>query len=341
MENKSSVSALQEYCAQTKTGVPVYDYIDGEDGGYVCKVVLMDVEAYGNGKDNPPIIYTVYIKHRLAGRSKRDAKHLAAANIMRKLSKLPGFSSLATDAVRKDEAAASGVVDEMTNINRDMLKELRDYCVRHDMPLPTIEIVQQSGTPNAPEFVACCSVASIKRYGKSDKKKDARQRAAIEMLWVISNDSDTSKPDNQLVSTKPPQGGAAAGAVDLESSFEDVETERRRKFKTYRELTDAGVEDNGSTKLCDRHNYFKTYFPHLKEEAFKALRADDDYETPKQQMMAVLSALKLTPRITQLEAKSMEPMLQIELNCDYDCLFMGLESQIYSDMKNYFMVMLV
>lgn len=262
---------------------------------------------------------------------------------MRKLSQLPGFSSfgLAADGVQKDKAVTSGVVDEMTNINRDMLKELRDYCVRHDMPLPTIEIVQQSGTPNAPEFVACCSVASIKRYGKSDKKKDARQRAAIEMLWVISNDTEKSKPDNQLVSTKPLQGGAAAAAADLESSFEDVETERRRKFKTYRELTEAGVEDNASIKLCDRHNYFKTYYPHLKEEAFKAIRSDYEYETPKQQMMAVLSALKLTPRITELETKSMEPMLQIELNCDYDCVFVGLESEIYGDMKNYFMIMLV
>lgn len=255
---------------------------------------------------------------------------------MRKLCKLPGFSSFGLAADANNDDAASGIVDEMTNINRDMLKELRDYCVRHDMPLPTIEIVQQSGTPNAPEFVACCSVASIKRYGKSDKKKDARQRAAIEMLWVISNDSDKSKPKNQVVSTKP-QG---AEAPDLETSFEDEETERRRKFKTYRELTDAGSEENSSIKLCDRHNYFKTYYPNLKSEAFQALRASD-YESPKQQIMVVLTALKLTPRITKLEGNSMIPMLQIELNCDYDCVFVGLENQIYSDMKQYFLDMLV
>lgn len=50
MENKSAVSALQEYCAQAKTGSPVYEYIDGADVGYLCKVVLMDIEAFGNGK---------------------------------------------------------------------------------------------------------------------------------------------------------------------------------------------------------------------------------------------------------------------------------------------------
>lgn len=271
-----------------------------------------------------------------SGRSKRDAKHLAAANIMRKLSKLPGFTGFSLAADANNDDTASGIADEMTNINRDMLKELRDYCVRHDMPLPIIEIVQQSGTPNAPEFVACCSVASIKRYGKSDKKKDARQRAAIEMMWIISNDSDKSKPQNEVVSTKP-QG---AETIDLETSFEDAESERRRKFKTYRELTDAGVEENPSIKLCDRHNYFKTYYPQLKAEAFAALRSNDNI-SPKQQIMDVLTALKLTPRITQLESTSMIPMLQIELNCDYACVFVGLENQIYLDMKQYFLDMLV
>lgn len=54
MDNKSAVSALQEYCAQAKTGNPVYEYLDGEDGGYICKAVLMDIEAYGNGK---PLAY--------------------------------------------------------------------------------------------------------------------------------------------------------------------------------------------------------------------------------------------------------------------------------------------
>ncbi|TDG46982.1 hypothetical protein AWZ03_006563 [Drosophila navojoa] len=278
----------------------------------------MDVEAFGNG------------------RSKRDAKHLAAANIMRKLRKIPGLSHLGTDGTDngEDNLNISSVADELTNMNRDMLKELRDYCVRHDMPLPVIEIVQQSGSPNAPEFVACCSVASIKRYGKSDKKKDARQRAAIEMLCVISNDLDEVTSDNQVVSTKKPN------ITDLDSSQEDAENERRRKFKTYRELTDAGGDENFSVKLCDRHNYFKSYYPHLKEAAFKEINSDS-YISSKDKLMAVLEALKLKPRITTLQAKSWEPLLQIELNCEYDCVFVGLESKIYEEFIEYFRIMLV
>lgn len=272
----------------------------------------------------------------LEGRSKRDAKHLAASNIMRKLCKVPGLSHLGVDVNDncQDNLNMTSVVDELTNINRDMLKELRDYCVRHDIPLPIIEIVQQSGSPNAPEFVACCSVASIKRYGKSDKKKDARQRAAIEMLCVISNDSNNANPDNQVACTK------AKNVNDLDSSIEDVETERRRKFKTYRELTDAGCEDTQSVKLCDRHNYFKSYYPHLKQAAFEAMN-NDSYLSGKDKLLAVLEALKLTPRITTLESSSFEPLLMLELNCEYDCIFVGLESKIYGEIVEYFRDMLV
>ncbi|KAH8281434.1 hypothetical protein KR054_000450 [Drosophila jambulina] len=319
MENKSAVSALQEFSAKSKICPPVYDFIDGEDGGYVCKASMMEVESYGNG------------------RSKRDAKHLAAANILRKIRKLPGVGSMLADMETNESDGIGELADEMTNLNRDMLKELRDYCVRHEMPLPIIEIVQQSGTPNAPEFVACCSVASIVRYGKSDKKKDARQRAAIEMLAVISTDSDTLRADQMQVATTKP--GDPAG-VDVNEVLEDVETERRKKFNTYRELTDAGSVDNTGLRLCDRHNYFKNFYPALKEAAFEVINSDE-YMSTKDQALSMLSALKIKPSIDIVESTSIEPLMKIELNCELDCLFLGFESEIYGQLIEYFKDMLV
>ncbi|XP_016963972.1 double-stranded RNA-binding protein Staufen homolog 1 [Drosophila biarmipes] len=314
MDNKSAVSALQEFCAKSKSIPPTYDFIDGEDGGYVCKVELMEIEAYGNG------------------RSKRDAKHLAAANILRKIRKLPGVSGLLDECETK---SVGDLCEELTNLNRDMLKELRDYCVRHEMPLPTIEIVQQCGTPNAPEFVACCSVASIVRYGKSDKKKDARQRAAIEMLAVISNEADDMRPDKmQVVSSKPAEG------LDVDETLEDLEAERRKKFNTYRELTDAGSVDNTGLRLCDRHNYFKNFFPALKEAAFEAIRSDE-FSSSKDKALSVMSALKITPSISTLESSSMEPLLCVQLNCDFDVVFVSLESKIFEEIIEYFGTMLI
>lgn len=50
MDNKSAVSSLQEFCAKTKNCPPTYEFIEDEDGGYVCKVTLMEIDAYGNGR---------------------------------------------------------------------------------------------------------------------------------------------------------------------------------------------------------------------------------------------------------------------------------------------------
>ena len=56
---KSSVSAIQEYCAKNKLPAPVYDYINSDEGSaFICRAIIMDIEADGSG------------------RSKRDAKHL-------------------------------------------------------------------------------------------------------------------------------------------------------------------------------------------------------------------------------------------------------------------------
>ncbi|XP_032581286.1 uncharacterized protein LOC116802146 [Drosophila sechellia] len=176
MDNNTAVSALDEFCAKTNNTPPTYHFINGEDGGFVCKVQLLEIEALGNG------------------RSKPEAKHLAAANIMRKIRMLPGMQSMTQDLSLGD------LGEEMTNLNRDMERELRDYCDRHKMPLFIIEVEQRGGTPSAPEFVASCSIV---RYGNSDKKKDPRQRAATEVLAVVSSNSDNLRPDQfQVSSTK-------------------------------------------------------------------------------------------------------------------------------------------
>ncbi|EDW04351.1 GH12989 [Drosophila grimshawi] len=66
-----------------------------------------------------------------------------------------------------------------------------------------------------------------------------------------------------------------------------------------------------------------------------------EYSSSKAQSMAVLDALQLTLRTRTLESKSIEPILMIELDCEYDACFMGLESEIYKQIIDYFRVMLV
>lgn len=153
---KSSVSAIQEYSAKRNIPPPTYEYIDSEEGGaFICRAQIMDIQADG------------------FGRSKRDAKHLAASNLIKKL------------CVEYPDTQDIQQVEHTEIPTKDLIITLRDYCVQHQHPLPIFEIVQQGGTPDTPEFIAVCSLATIKRYGVSEKKKDAKQIAALAMLKII------------------------------------------------------------------------------------------------------------------------------------------------------------
>lgn len=155
---KSFVSTLHEYCAKKKLPIPTFEYIMMSDNTFACRVELENKTAEG------------------IGRSKRDAKHLAAGKLIEKMQKMEKDPTL-------DEIPTVPLVEMPTG---DMVMVLRDYCVQHELPLPIFEMVQQSGTSDAPQFVVRCSVASIKRYGMSEKKKDARQLAAATMYQLIA-----------------------------------------------------------------------------------------------------------------------------------------------------------
>lgn len=292
MVGKSSVSVLQEYCAKSKVLPPTYEYMDEDDGSFCCKISFMDTDALG------------------IGRSKRDAKHNAAAVIIKKL-RLADVSQIADNCI--------GAIPPI-----DMVVQLRDYCVQQNMPLPTFEIVQQAGTPDAPEFTALCTIASIRRYGVSEKKKDARQKAAYEMLLAVVDDVNKLEQNMQIAT--------------LQNAQEDVESERYQKFKTYRELTESGTGDIRGVLVCDRHNYFKKFYPELREAAKNILTTT--YDSVQDQALDVLEALKIKPKISQMPSTKSEPMLFMELNCEYDVVFAGPIDKVYNDIINYFKVML-
>ncbi|XP_022224824.2 uncharacterized protein LOC111075685 [Drosophila obscura] len=181
---------------------------------------------------------------------------------------------------------------EPKNFDRDMLAELRNYCFRHELPLPLMEIVARNGSPEAPEFVACCSWASIKCYGKSHKNKYARQLAAIEVMIVMAP---------QLLIT--------------------MEAERRRR------LTQTEVS---------AHSCYKNFLPHLKKAAIEVINATE-YPTEKEQLLALLSALKIEAAISTVPSSyRQQPIVKVQLNVDSEGIFLDYESEIYGQMIGYF-----
>lgn len=129
----------------------------------------------------------------------------------------------------------------------------------------------------------------------------------------------------------------------IESKMEDVESERYQKFKTYRELTESSVGETApGVYLGDRHNYFAKFHDHLKKSALDILKSDKYIENDVSQVMDLFYALKITPRITESPGvKTVEKIVQIEVDCDYDAFFADIQSRIYTSVLNYFRDMLV
>ncbi|XP_020799177.1 uncharacterized protein LOC110177007 isoform X2 [Drosophila serrata] len=278
MENKQAVCALQEFCSKSGKNLPIYEFAIGREGDYICKVTAVEMESSGNGPN------------------KREAKHMAAENIWRKLCEAPEVST------------------EIQNLNRDMLRELRDYCSLYGMPAPITKDVEQKRSCDAPEFVIRCSVGAVVCYGKSDKKKYARQQAAGKVLSVITD--------------------------EMTAAFENMTLESKKTFNTFKNLGKTESVNKKAVPLCDRHNYFKNFCPELKEAAFEVIRSDK-YRNTKDKAMSLMSALKLKPSIDTVESTSVDPLLKVDLNCEFDCLILGMESEIYEQIIEYFKVMLV
>lgn len=158
MFGKPPITALQEYCAKKAFTVPTYEFIDSTDGSksFICQVSAVSMTEYGYG------------------RSKREAKHDAAANLIKKM------RSTHPDIVEIPQAPHE------TTLPTDAVVMLRDFCVKNDHPLPIFDIIQQAGPAEAPEYTAECSVATVIRYGVANNKKGAKQKAALEVLRSIT-----------------------------------------------------------------------------------------------------------------------------------------------------------
>lgn len=159
MFGKPPVTALQEYCAKKGVGLPKYNCMDANDGSksFMCSVDALDRTSYGNG------------------RSKQEAKHDAAANLIQDVKLTHPDILLIPQAPHEAIPTTDAVIT------------LRDICVQQNHPLPAFDIIQQAGPAEAPEFTVLCQLATIKRYGVANTKKAARQKAALEILKIVQS----------------------------------------------------------------------------------------------------------------------------------------------------------
>lgn len=291
---KTPISALQEYTAKKGIASPIYEILECDDEvkSFRCVVEVLDEMAEG------------------FGRSKREAKHEAAAEIIKKLK--ISHKDLDIPQTHHEHIPTS-----------DAVAELRDICVQRDHPLPAFELVQQVGPPEAPEFTMRCTVASIVRFAVSSTKKGARQLVAQKLIDIIQS---------------IPLNDHEMELVTLDDALKQEEDIIKKKFTTYKEFLNSDLKDPPGTLLKDRHNYFKKFDTSLKNRVKEILRESriSDHET----IDNILKVLNIKYNTHIIHTKTGESKLFIELLTDIDVVFFGHSDEIYKEMLEYFEVML-
>lgn len=297
MYGKPPVTALQEYCAKKGVSHPKYNCMDANDGSrsFMCSVEALDRSSYGYG------------------RSKQEAKHDAAANLIQDV------KVTHPDILLIPQAPHEAIP------TTDAVMTLRDICVQQNHPLPVFDIIQQAGPAEAPEFTILCQLASIKRYGIANTKKAARQKAALEILKVV-----------QLI----PRLEDGLQIASVQNQIEDVDEKRYRKLKTYRELTDSGVEDKPGELLADRHFFFEKFHDTLRKEGKRILHPDAPYYSDKERVGDLFRALDIKPTKKMIRSTTVSVFYFMQLNLEYDVCFAGTDDDIYKDIIVYFRCML-
>ncbi|XP_023031956.1 uncharacterized protein LOC6642942 isoform X2 [Drosophila willistoni] len=187
--------------------------------------------------------------------------------------------------------------------------------------------MEANGKGKLDELPECGDLAKI---NDTDKKKEAHQKAASAILSVVSKDAEKLSESNGVKLV--PIGTA-----------EDEESEGRDAFETYKKLIQPKTKPkSGEMLLCDRHNFFKNFPQDLKLAAFEILDRSNDKNYPdvKQRALKVMSALKLNHKITPMPSRSVKPILMLEFDCEYDAVLSGYESDIYTQVIQYFRDML-
>ena len=298
---KPPITVIQEYCAKNHLEKPEYEVMEENDVDGKCFVA--SVSALGAVCQG-------------AGRSKKDAKHDAARNLIKRMKySHPGL----------DDIPAVENTDSESIPNFDSVKQLRDLCCVKSCPLPQFNLIQQAGPPESPEFKFECIVGHIKRYGVGTTKKAAKQVAAFKIIEIISSFQNDTDNDNQVVS--------------VDQVMEDTKVECYKKFKTYWELTESDEKQDIGRKFSDRHKFFQLFFPEVRTAAFHIL-SNPHYVCDREKVVDLLKSMNLAMKISTLRMSNLRECLVIDIPCEIDVVFINTADKIFAEILKYFQTML-
>lgn len=153
---KTPVMLLQEYCTQRKITHPFYEDLPEELAEVNKRIFSVQCSAVSKSAIGK-------------GLNKKNAKHHAAANVLRLLGERVNY-----------------VCDLETNDDKQSpVTTLMDLCIQRHLPLAEFTEIQAVGPSHCPEFTIQCKVATLVREAKAPSKSKAKAKAASLVLNIL------------------------------------------------------------------------------------------------------------------------------------------------------------
>ncbi|KAJ8912640.1 hypothetical protein NQ315_015152 [Exocentrus adspersus] len=226
MPCKTPVSVLQELLSRR---------------GITPKYELVQIE----GAIHEPIFrYRVFLNSELlatgTGRSKKDAKHAAAKNL---LDVLVGKQTPEQVNQTNGTPGATDITSQVVSPYDDKVMGnpigwLQEMCMSRRWPPPFYEMEHEEGLPHERQFTIACQVLKFREVGTGKSKKLAKRMAAHKM-W-------------QALQDLPIEGNSALQGFE---SDEDLSTKLTNIQSRY-----AGLKDSKITKLGTQQSHKVSQF---------------------------------------------------------------------------------
>ncbi|XP_008198431.1 RISC-loading complex subunit tarbp2 isoform X3 [Tribolium castaneum] len=185
----SEEAKLEMASLPTKTPVSVLQELLSRRGA-TPKYELVQIE----GAIHEPIFrYRVFINNDLVatgtGRSKKDAKHAAAKNLLDVLvgKQSPEQANASNGTPGANDITAQVVSPFDDKVMGNPIGWLQEMCMSRRWPPPSYEMEHEEGLPHERQFTIACQVLKFKEVGTGKSKKLAKRMAAHKMWQALQD----------------------------------------------------------------------------------------------------------------------------------------------------------
>ncbi|EDW28945.1 GL19450 [Drosophila persimilis] len=239
------------------------------------------------------------------------------------------FETLTLPVVLVSSRSKEVIVSSVLDSTEDPETSSLEIC-----PIPMVpEVPVSKAQGSASVGPACPALAmdpTVPQDVHADLHADAEAIETIKLEEVAIPVSPVFETRATVVQKSPP-------VEDIVKTEEDME--KLRIFQTYRNITKKNDPETKPVRRCDYDDYFMNLPKDLKKEGFKVINSND-FKTAKEKAISLLNALKLPHTFSQVKSISGRTMIKLELDCNYNGIWIDFETDIYSHFIEYMVDML-